>query len=109
MEGLLKDASLLQDEVVVAPDVALYEVINAVWKHEKLLRDLKDGRPYVRALLELVESGQVRLVRPWPELVEASYDVAEKHKITFYDSVFICLANLLDLELKTFDRVLGSE
>lgn len=36
-EGLLRESSLLDDQVLCAPDYAFYEVINAIWKHQVLL------------------------------------------------------------------------
>jgi predicted nucleic acid-binding protein len=42
VEGLLRDASLLQEDTL-SPELALYEVANTVWKHEFILRDLKNS------------------------------------------------------------------
>jgi predicted nucleic acid-binding protein len=42
IEGILRNATLLESESFLSPDLALYEVVNALWKHETLMRDLKD-------------------------------------------------------------------
>ena len=32
IEGILRDAALFENETLVAPDLALYEVVNTIWK-----------------------------------------------------------------------------
>jgi predicted nucleic acid-binding protein len=103
VEGLLKDASLLGREAIVAPDLALYEVINAVWKHEVMLKDIKDGKPYIDQLFELASTQALQFVRPDRKIVAEAYKLALKKKCTFYDAIFVALAQELKLNLKTFD------
>jgi len=43
IEGLLREASLFEDEKFVARDVSLYEVANTLWKHEVILGDIRDS------------------------------------------------------------------
>ncbi|AIC14469.1 type II toxin-antitoxin system VapC family toxin [Nitrososphaera viennensis] len=105
VEGLLKDVSLIENEgVVVSPDLALYEVVNAVWKHETVLKDIKDGRPYLDVLSKLVSARAVRFVKPDKKIIGQAYQLASKKRCTFYDAVFVVLALELGLELKTFDE-----
>jgi predicted nucleic acid-binding protein len=103
IEGILRDAALLENEILVSPDLALYEVVNALWKHEKLLRDLKDPRERIELLLGLVSNERVQLVRPDRRLLNESYALSVKHGLSIYDSVFIALALQLKMELATFD------
>jgi predicted nucleic acid-binding protein len=103
IEGILRDAALLENEILVSPDLALYEVVNALWKHEKLLRDLKDPRERIELLLGLVSNERVQLVRPDRRLLNETYALSVKHGLSIYDSVFITLALQLKMELATFD------
>jgi predicted nucleic acid-binding protein len=103
IEGILRDAALLENEILVSPDLALYEVVNALWKHEKLLRDLKDPRERIELLLGLVSNERVQLVRPDRRLLNETYALSVKHGLSIYDSVFITLALQLKIELATFD------
>jgi predicted nucleic acid-binding protein len=103
IEGILRDAALLENEILVSPDLALYEVVNALWKHEKLLRDLKDPQERIELLLGLVSNERVQLVRPDRRLLNESYALSVKHGLSIYDSVFITLALQLKMELATFD------
>ncbi len=77
---------------------------NSIWKHQTLLRDIKDGLPYLALFLALVDSGAITLVRPWSELVRKSYSLASEQRIPFYDAIFIALSLELGLALKTFDQ-----
>lgn len=104
IEGLLKDASLLEHEVVITPDLALYEVNNAIWKHEVILKDIKDGKPYLDLMFELASTQALRFVRPDKMVAREAYRLACKKKCTFYDAIFVVLALELGLDLKTFDE-----
>ena len=103
IEGILRDVSLLENELFVSPDLALYEVMNTLWKHESLIKDLKDSWASLSLFLELVSVEVVRLVRPDKRLLEEAYSLSRKHRLPTYDTIFIALALELGLELKTYD------
>jgi len=103
VEAVLRDARLLEGETVITPDLALYETVNTLWKHETLIRDLKDSSLRVALLMELVSAGPVRLVRPDEKLLKDTYALSVKHRVPIYDTVFVALALELGLELRTFD------
>ena len=104
IEGILRDAALLENESLVSPDLALYEVVNALWKHETLIRDLRDSQQRIELLLDLVSNERVQLVRPDKKLLNATHSLSLKHRLPIYDSIFIALALQLKMELATFDR-----
>lgn len=83
----------------------MYEVTNAIWKHEHLLKDLKNGKPYLTVFFGLIEAGRITLLSPSEKLIQESYSLAQRNGITIYDAVFISLAIKLRLTLKSFDRV----
>jgi len=103
IEGILRDASLLENETFISPDLALYEVVNTVWKHETLIKDLKESWARINLFLELVSAETLRLVRPDKKLLEETYSLSRKHMVPTYDMVFVALALDLGLELKTYD------
>lgn len=72
--------------------MALYDVANSIWKHQNLLRDIKDGLPYLALFLELVDSGAIALLRPWNELVRKSYLLASEQRIPAHGAAFIALS-----------------
>ena len=113
VEGLLKRKSLLQQDQIVVPELALYETTNSIWKHEYVLRDLKNGPAYLSILYGLIEAGAILVLSLNEELMEKAYVVAGRHRISVYDSVFVSLALELGVGLKTFDstqmRVMRSE
>ena len=104
VEGLLKRKELLEEDFILTLDLAVYETANAIWKHQCLLKDLKDGSPFVSILHGLIESGRLGVIHPRSELVEKAYSLAAKHRRPVYDTVFVVLAQELGLELGTFDE-----
>ena len=103
-EGILRDAALLEKETLVSPDLALYEVVNTLWKHEILIGDVKDSQERIELLLDLISNEQVRLVRPDKKLLNESYALSLKHRLPIYDSIFVALALQLNMDLATFDN-----
>lgn len=89
----------------MAPELVVYEVTNAIWKHEHLLKDLKNGKPYISIFYGLIEAGKIRILSPNENIMQESYSIAKRNKITVYDAVFVSLAIKLDLVLKSYDRV----
>lgn len=104
VEGVLRDASIFDNENFVAPDLVLYEVANALWKHETIIRDLKDSSLRLDLFLELVSNRTIELLRPDKKLIDQTYELSIRHRTTVYDSIFVALALQLGLELKTFDE-----
>jgi predicted nucleic acid-binding protein len=103
IEGILRDAALFENQALVSPDLALYEVVNALWKHETLLHDLKDAREHIELLSDLVSNERIQLVRPDRKLINETYALSLKHGLAIYDSVFIALALQLKMKLATYD------
>jgi len=103
VEAILRDASLLEAETIITPDLTLYETVNTLWKHGTLIGDLKDPSLHVDLLLELISAGAIQLVRPDEKLLKDTYALSAKHKVPVYDMVFVALALELSVELKTFD------
>lgn len=103
IEALLRDASLLENEDLVAPDLALYEVVNTLWKHQVLIRDLEDASVHIELFIDLTSDRRVQLLRPDRKLIDKALALSVKHRIPTYDAVFVALALQLGVELKTYD------
>jgi predicted nucleic acid-binding protein len=89
----------------VAPELVAYEVTNAIWKHEHVLKDLETGKPYISIFYGLVDAGKIKILTPNEELMQESYSIAKRQGITVYDAVFVSMAIKLGLTLKSYDRV----
>ena len=113
VEAILRNASLFEGDTFIAPDLALYEIPNTMWKHQILFADLKEPSPFLDLFFQLLESETIQLVRPDERLLMRAYALSVKHRSPLYDTVFISLALDLGLELKTFDdnqkRILSKE
>ena len=105
MELLLRKNELLSEDSIIAPDFMVYEVANALWRHEHLLKDLADGKPHISALWGLIDSGKIAIISPNERLTIIAYSMARRKGITIYDAIFICLAIDLGITLKTFDKI----
>jgi predicted nucleic acid-binding protein len=104
VEGLLKNKALLETDFLVTLDLSVYETANSVWKHEFLLKDIKNGIEYLSILEGLIESGKIQLLHVGKEAMAKAYSLAAENKRTVYDTVFVVLALELRLELATFDN-----
>jgi predicted nucleic acid-binding protein len=105
VEGLLKNKKLLSDEQIVAPELVAYEVTNAIWKHENLLKDLENGKTYLSIFYGFIEAGRITILSPNERLMQESYSIAKRNGITVYDAVFVSLAIKLGLTLRSYDKV----
>ena len=73
VEGLIKRKDLFEEsEDILTLDFAMYEVSNSIWKHEFLLKDLKNGRAYLSEFIQLIESESIRVIRLSPRLLQRS-------------------------------------
>ncbi len=103
-EGVLVDEALLRRDGMVAPDLAIYETMEAIWKHQALLGRISDGQRYLAALADLVRSNWLVALKPDDRLVGETYDLSVRYRAHPHDTVFVALAVMTGLELKTFDR-----
>ena len=99
----MKRKELLEEDLILTLDLAVYEVVNSIWKHQFVLKDLDDGRPFVSVLYELIESGRVRPIGLDQQLMDRAYLISGRNKVPVYDSAFVVLALESGLELRTFD------
>ena len=80
VEGLLKDKALLERDLLVTLDLAVYETANSVWKHEFLLKDIQNGIEYLSILEGLIDSGKIQLLHVGKEAMAKAYSLAAKNK-----------------------------
>lgn len=104
VEGLLKNSSLFEDYVVCCPDYSLYEILNAVWKHQILLKQIKDSRTIIDTFFDLISAEGIQFMSLKERTIRNAYNLAVKTKMPIYDVVFVILAQELGVELKTFDK-----
>jgi len=105
IEGLLKDRLLLDGYTsICSPYYALYEVLNTVWKHQVLLRQIKDSTAILSIFFDLIKGGGIRFINLEEKTIRSAYNLAVKTRTPFYDATFIALARELGLELRTFDK-----
>lgn len=103
--AILKDIDVVTSipDPVISVDLVVHEVANSIWKHEYVLKDIKDGLEYLSEFIHMIKSGKITLVTPDESLIKRAYGIASKHKQTFYDSIFVALALDTGSELETLD------
>lgn len=94
----LRDEHVDGVRTLLAPDLLLYEVANAL-RYRPGFNEEKVGR----AVVDLMDI-QVDLVVPSRELVDRSSHLAYAYDITVYDSCYLALSELMGLNLYTSDR-----
>lgn len=104
VEGLLKDGSLLDGYIVCSPDYSLYEILNVVWKHQVILKRIKDSRMIIDIFFDLISAESIQFMTLKEKTIRNAYNLALKTKMPIYDVVFVTLARELGVELKTFDK-----
>lgn len=94
----LRDAHIAGQVPIVVPDLLVYEIANALLHHPRLLES--DIERAVASLYDL----QLELVMPTAELAQTVLRLAARYDLTFYDALYVGLAQELGMELITADR-----
>jgi predicted nucleic acid-binding protein len=96
----LRDAHLHEESPLASPDLLVYEVAN-VLLHNPRFTENEVGRA-IHTLYDL----QLELVVPTVALIHAAIRLAARHKLTFYDALYVVVAQELGMELITADHQL---
>jgi len=99
-EGWEKVAQIIEEGVITL-DLSIKEVANALWK--KILIGEMNEDLAIKILYDLLKSEAIIIVNQDDYLMEA-FKIANRNKITIYDSLFITLAKSMNLELVTSDK-----
>jgi len=99
-EGWEKVAQIIEEGVITL-DLSIKEVANALWK-KILMEEMKEDIA-TKILYDLLKGEAIIIVNQDEYLIEA-FKIANRNKITIYDSLFIALAKSKNLELVTSDK-----
>ena len=87
--------NILGKTSIIAPDLLIYEVGNALAKGKKLSADA------VWKALSIIQNSPIQIISPDNDLVEISTRLAERYAITFYDAVYGAASIQFDCPLIT--------
>ena len=105
VEGLLNKVELIKEhDQIVTSELAIFEVANALWKRERIFKDLDDGLPYLSIFYGWLETSKILLVGSGHGLLQDSLLIARRNAVSPYDAVFVALALRTGLRLMTFDQ-----
>ena len=99
-EGWEKIAQIIEEGVITL-DLSIKEIANALWK--KILIGEMNENIAIKILYDLLKLEAIIIVNQYEYLIEA-FKIANRNKITIYDSLFIALAKSKNLELVTSDK-----
>lgn len=103
VDALVSEEENLGDEPLIAPSLAVYEVANAFFVREKILRLTGAGERYLDALFRAIDASVIELVDLSEGLMETAYEIAVRNQTAVYDCVFIALCLESGLALRTRD------
>lgn len=96
----IKDEHVFGKITLVVPDLAIYEVGNALrYEPEFSFKEVN------RALANLYEL-DLDIIAPLPDINELTTRIAYKNEVTFYDAFYVALAQRLGLPFITADKKL---
>jgi predicted nucleic acid-binding protein len=99
--------SLKKGYILHTVDLALAESLNAIWKHVKVLKDLK-AEDAKSASKDLIRVYNRLSIVPSRTIASEATQIALTHNITVYDSLYIAAAHELKGTLYTADQQLCS-
>ncbi|MCL5090125.1 MAG: type II toxin-antitoxin system VapC family toxin [Candidatus Marsarchaeota archaeon] len=94
-------------EPIYAPDIALAEIINVIWKYSNL-RGRKNVDPN-KTLSDLMFIWNKITVVNTEALASTAMKIALENNITIYDALYAALSKLNRAPLLTFDKFLKSK
>ena len=89
-------------EVLIAPDLALPEALNAVWKHASKIGDLSE-KEAIDSVEDLLRLWATLKVYPSKDIALEAFKLALRENITVYDALYIQLSRSTGSALATFD------
>jgi predicted nucleic acid-binding protein len=101
------DSEAKDGEPIYAPDIALAEAINVIWKYSSLSGQ-KNVDPY-KTLADLMLIWGKLTVVDTEALAFIAMKIAVENKITLYDALYAALSKLNRAPLLTFDKYLKSK
>ena len=98
---------LSEGETIASPSIAIAEALNAIWKHNVLIKDLKDTSMYL-AVKETMDFWDNVEKIPVETLALEALNIAKKHGLTVHDSFYVAAALSNGSPLLTFDNQITS-
>ncbi len=85
-------------------DYAMKEVANAIWKYCKIRGEIDEVAAELAYNALKILMGDVLTVKSQEEYLDEAFQIALRHKVTVYDSLYLAMALKEKLPIITFDR-----
>ena len=94
--------AIVGGDTIAAPDIALPEALNGIWRHVALLKDV--GRSEVPERLAMLTFIWEKIIHiNSSDLAEMAITIGIDSKLTVYDSLYIAASLINNAQLLTFD------
>lgn len=103
VDALLSERVSFDDGGVITPNLAVYEVANAIFVRERILHLSGAGERYLGAFFRAIDASVVELVDLSEGLMRDAYEIAVRNQAAIYDCVFVALCLKTGLRLETRD------
>jgi len=85
---------------IIAPDLLMYEVTNALSYNPKFTSG------HVIDAFNSLNSMQIKIIKPLPQVMEIAINIRYKKNISIYDSVYMALSRFINAQFITADKKL---
>ena len=97
------EKAVTEGKEIITVDIALSEVLNALWKHLVLLKDI-DERSFKESVRDLLRLWKYVKKVNTSEVALKTIEIAEDYRITVYDALYLSVALLKGAKILTFDE-----
>ncbi len=97
---------IMDDNLLKTSDIALAEVLNAIFKHRVLIKDLK-GKNFETAVENICAVLSKIEKAPTETIAGDAVKMAVDNNIAVYDALYLTLAKIDGAQLFTFDKKLA--
>ena len=104
VDALLSNEAGFGREPTIVPELAVYEVVNAIYVRERVVGRQDHGIAYLRAFFEILDSSLLEVVGATGDLMSEAYEIGTRHGAAIYECVFVALALRTGSQLLTKDR-----
>ncbi len=97
-----------KENPLFAPDIILAEALNAIWVNFGVKKKISEKN--VDEAFDILTSifGKIETI-PTGSIANLAMDISKKHKLSFYDSLYVAVSLMHNSPLLTFDKKIVSK
>ena len=96
------------EDPIFAPDIIISEALNAVWANFAVKKKIDEKKVNEAFEILMAIFDNIEIV-PTVQLASSAMGIAKKHKLSFYDSLYVAASLANNVSLLTFDKEIISK